>query len=130
MSVKIRLTRTGKTHQVSYRIVAQDTHSKRDGRFLDILGFYNPHNKPVLRLNQDKLNGWMKNGALPTPAVSQLITAGKLIQKPKKKVAKEEQKTEAAQQATEKPAEEPKKEKAPEAKSEGAKTDQTLNPSG
>ena len=74
MSVKIRLSRTGKTHQVSYRIVAQDTRAKRDGRFLEILGFYSPHNKPSLRVNQNKLDDWIKNGALPTPAVAKLLT--------------------------------------------------------
>ena len=109
MSVKIRLSRVGKAHQISYRVVAQDTHSKRDGRFLDILGFYNPYNKPLLSIDQDKFNGWVKNGALPTPAVSQLITEGKLVKKPKKKAdVKEEPKAEEAQQATEKPTEEPK----------------------
>lgn len=74
MSVKIRLTRTGKTHQVSYRIVAQDTKAKRDGRFLEILGYFNPHSKPTLRIDQDKLNSWAKKGALSTPAVAKLIS--------------------------------------------------------
>ncbi len=75
MSVKIRLTRTGKTHQASYRIVAQDTHSKRDGSFLEILGFFNPGKTGAesYRLDKDRLDFWTKRGAKPTPAVSKLI---------------------------------------------------------
>ena len=74
MSVKIRLSKTGKRHQISYRLVVQDTHAKRDGKFLEILGFYNPYNKPTIRIDQEKLNGWVKKGALPTPAVAKLLT--------------------------------------------------------
>jgi len=73
MSVKIRLTKVGKKHQVSYRVVAQDTRSKRDGKFLDVLGFYNPHNKPQLELDSNKINSWIQKGAKPTPAVENLI---------------------------------------------------------
>ncbi len=73
MSVKIRLSKTGKTHQISYRIVVQDTRAKRDGRFLEILGFYNPYNKPNLRVDETKLGEWIKKGALPTEAVAKLL---------------------------------------------------------
>jgi small subunit ribosomal protein S16 len=83
MSVKIRLTKTGKAHQISYRIVAQDTRSKRDGKFLEILGYYNPYNKPQLKIDNEKLNSWVQKGAKPTEAVSKLIE--KSSQKPKTK---------------------------------------------
>jgi small subunit ribosomal protein S16 len=75
MSVKIRLSKTGKKHQISYRIVAQDTKTKRDGRFLEIIGFYNPFNQPSekLRFDKEKYNKWLTKGARPTQAVEKLI---------------------------------------------------------
>lgn len=75
MSVKIRLSRTGKTHQASYRIVAQDTRTKRDGTFLEILGFYNPGKKgeSAFRLNREKINSWIQKGAKPTESVAKLL---------------------------------------------------------
>ncbi|MDP2632170.1 MAG: 30S ribosomal protein S16 [Candidatus Curtissbacteria bacterium] len=113
MSVKIRLSRTGKSHQVSYRIVAQDTRGKRDGKFLEILGFYNPYNKPALEINREKLASWTKNGAKPTLAVASLLKSGGLTKKvSKRKLARDkakEEKTDAAIQPEEpKVAEEPK----------------------
>lgn len=76
MSVKIRLSRTGKTHHASYRIVAQDTKTKRDGHFLEILGFYNPGEKgeKSFQLNKDKVQNWIKKGAKPTEAVTKLLS--------------------------------------------------------
>ena len=59
MSVRIRLAKTGKKHQISYRIVACDSRAKRDGKFLEILGFYNPHkgaNENFMML-QEELSG-------------------------------------------------------------------------
>ena len=75
MSVKIRLTRTGKIHQASYRIVAQDTRTKRDGAFLEILGFYNPGKKgeDSFQVNKEKVNSWIQKGAKPTEAVAKLL---------------------------------------------------------
>lgn len=75
MSVKIRLTKTGKVHQVSYRITAQETRSKRDGKFLEILGFYNPraNDAQKLKIKKDRVAYWISKGALPTPAVEKLI---------------------------------------------------------
>ena len=76
MSVKIRLAKTGKTHQVSYRIVAQDTQAKRDGKFLEILGSYNPHFQKGknLKLKIDRVKYWISKGAKPTEAVSRLLS--------------------------------------------------------
>ena len=77
MSVRIRLAKTGKTHQISYRIVAQDTRAKRDGRFLEILGYFQPYIKgPTnLKLDHDKLDSWLTKGAKPTEGVAKLINA-------------------------------------------------------
>ena len=75
MSVRIRLAKTGKTHQVSYRIVAQDARAKRDGRFLEILGYFQPYIKSSanLKINEEKVNFWLAKGAKPTQAVSKLL---------------------------------------------------------
>jgi len=76
--VRIRLRRIGLKGQPSYRIVAADKESPRDGRFLEILGFYNPRTEPTtLTVKEDRVFHWMKNGARPTESVAQLFkTAG------------------------------------------------------
>jgi small subunit ribosomal protein S16 len=78
--VRIRLRRIGLKGQPSYRIVAADKESPRDGRFLEILGFYNPRTEPAtLTVKEDRVFHWMKNGALPTESVEQIFkTAGTL----------------------------------------------------
>ena len=73
MSVKIRLSQVGKKHQIAFRIVATDTRTKRDGKFLEILGYYNPYNKPTIRFNQEKINSWVTKGATLSPAVAKLL---------------------------------------------------------
>lgn len=74
MSIKIRLSRIGRKNLPSYRIVVTTTKSKRDGDSLDILGFYNPSNNPVLfEYDKEKLNEWVKKGAQLTDAVQNLI---------------------------------------------------------
>jgi len=76
MSVRIRLAKTGKTHQISYRIVAQDAQAKRDGRFLEILGFWLPYlkNAKSLNIKKERINHWISKGAKPTQAVSKLLS--------------------------------------------------------
>ncbi len=78
--VRIRFRRTGMKGQPSYRIVAADKESPRDGRFLEILGFYNPRTEPTtLTVKEDRVFHWMKNGAKPTESVEQVFnTAGVL----------------------------------------------------
>jgi len=78
MAVRIRLTKVGKKHQISFRIVAQDAKSKRDGKFLEILGFYNPHAKPNLKIKNDRMNFWISKGAKPTEAIAKLLDGKKL----------------------------------------------------
>ena len=74
--VRIRLRRIGLKGQPSYRIVAADKESPRDGRFLEILGFYNPRTEPTtLTVKEDRVFHWMKNGALPTESVGQVFKA-------------------------------------------------------
>lgn len=78
--VRIRLRRVGLKNQPSYRIVIQDKESPRDGRFLEIVGFYNPRTQPgTITIQEDRIYDWMSRGALPTDSVAQLFkTAGTL----------------------------------------------------
>ncbi|GAB4452888.1 MAG: 30S ribosomal protein S16 [Anaerolineales bacterium] len=74
--VRLRLRRIGLKGQPTYRVVAADSESPRDGRFLEILGFYNPRTQPAtIRLKEDRVFHWMKNGALPTESVAQVFKA-------------------------------------------------------
>jgi len=74
--VRLRLRRIGLKGQPTYRIVAADSESPRDGRFLEILGFYNPRTQPAtISLKEDRVFHWMKNGALPTESVGQVFKA-------------------------------------------------------
>ena len=75
MSVRIRLTRVGASKQPSYRVVATDRHSPRDGRSLEILGHYNPRTEPMtLVLDLAKVDAWIAKGAQPSDVVGKLIT--------------------------------------------------------
>jgi small subunit ribosomal protein S16 len=78
--VRIRFRRIGLKGQPSYRIVAADKEAARDGRFLEILGFYNPRTNPsTITIKEDRVYHWIKNGALPTESVAQVFkTAGTL----------------------------------------------------
>ena len=72
--VKIRLMRMGSKKRPFYRIVAADVRAPRDGKFLEILGYYNPRTKPhELKVDTDKVKKWIGNGAQPTNRVSKLI---------------------------------------------------------
>ena len=72
--IKIRFSRTGAKNQISYRIVACEARSKRDGKTLAILGFYDPKTKPAtIKINQELFEAWLKKGAQITPAVKALI---------------------------------------------------------
>ena len=104
MSVKIRLALRGKKHQLSYRVVAQDTRSKRDGNFLEFLGFLNPNEKEKKQhfLDHDRVKFWIKRGATFTPTAKYVFEKGQLPPKPKnkKKEAKKAQDATAALAAT------------------------------
>lgn len=74
MAVKLRLTRIGKKKQPQYRIVAADARSPRDGRFIEILGHYDPRQNPSgLRVDNDKAVKWLSQGAQPTERVAKLL---------------------------------------------------------
>jgi small subunit ribosomal protein S16 len=74
MAVKIRLTRMGAKGKPFYRIVAADTSAPRDGKFLEILGNYDPRkDPPEIMVKEDLLKSWLAKGAKPTLTVSQLL---------------------------------------------------------
>ncbi|HUI89088.1 MAG TPA: 30S ribosomal protein S16 [Anaerolineales bacterium] len=78
--VRIRFRRIGLKGQPSYRVVAADKEAPRDGRFLEILGFYNPRTEPsTLSLKEDRVYDWMKNGALPTESVGQVFKSAGVL---------------------------------------------------
>jgi small subunit ribosomal protein S16 len=81
MAVRIRLTRLGKKKKPFYRIIVADSESKRDGKFLDVVGTYDPLQNPAaITVNNEKLQEWIGKGALPTTTVKSLlgkVAAGK-----------------------------------------------------
>ena len=74
MAVRLRLMRTGKKKQPSYRVVAADSRSPRDGRFIEIVGTYNPRTDPSeIKIDNAKAVGWLRNGAQPSERVQKLL---------------------------------------------------------
>jgi len=72
--VRIRLRRVGLRNQPSYRIIAADKESPRDGKFLEILGSYNPRTEPfTIQVDESRVFHWMSNGAQPTESVAKLF---------------------------------------------------------
>ncbi|MBP3619406.1 MAG: 30S ribosomal protein S16 [Clostridia bacterium] len=78
MAVKIRLTRMGDKKAPFYRVVVADSRSPRDGKYIDLLGTYNPLTNPAeIKIDNEKAKTWLKNGALPTEtAKSVLVKSG------------------------------------------------------
>ncbi|MPY94626.1 MAG: 30S ribosomal protein S16 [Acidimicrobiia bacterium] len=74
MAVKLRLMRMGKKKQPTYRIVAADSRSPRDGRFIEIVGNYDPRREPsAITIDNDKALRWLRQGAQPTETVEKLL---------------------------------------------------------
>ncbi len=74
MSVSIRLTRKGTKKRPFYRIVAADTQFPRDGRFLEVLGTYNPMTEPAsVELKQERIDYWLGAGARPSTTVKSIL---------------------------------------------------------
>jgi small subunit ribosomal protein S16 len=73
--LRIRLRRVGLKKQPSYRIVIAENEWPRDGRFLEIVGRYNPRTNPeTVEVNEERMYHWLKNGARPTESVAKLLT--------------------------------------------------------
>ena len=76
MSLKIRLTRAGAKKRPYYRIVIADSRSPRDGRFIEVLGHYNPQTDPsTIELDEARVRDWLSRGAQPTNTVKNLLKA-------------------------------------------------------
>jgi len=79
--VRIRLTRMGAKKKPFYRIVVADSRSPRDGRSIENLGYYNPMTEPAtLKVDLEKADQWIKNGAQPSETVANLIARARAAQ--------------------------------------------------
>ncbi|NJN19832.1 MAG: 30S ribosomal protein S16 [Oscillochloris sp.] len=94
--VRIRLRRTGKTKQPSYRLVIADSRSPRDGKFIEIIGHYNPIRQPkVLEVKTDRARYWLGVGAQPSETVAKLLKRVNVLDENGKLTAAETETTEA-----------------------------------
>jgi small subunit ribosomal protein S16 len=72
----MRLARVGSKKNPIYRVVVADSRSPRDGRFIEIVGRYNPQTDPsTIELDEDKVRGWLEKGAQPSESVRRLLNA-------------------------------------------------------
>lgn len=81
----IKLRPVGKKKQISYRVVVSEKKSKLKGKFIDDLGFYNPHSK-MSELKEDKIKYWLSQGVKPTDTVYNLLVSKGIIEGEKKKI--------------------------------------------
>ncbi len=80
MAVKIRLTRMGKKKNPFYRVVVADERARRDGAPIDEIGYYNPMTNPAdIKIDAEKANKWLANGAQPTETVRSLLKKTEII---------------------------------------------------
>ena len=78
MAVKMRLRRMGAKKAPTYRVIVADSRSPRDGRFIEEIGFFNPRSDE-LKIDADKAQTWIKNGAQPTDTVRALLKKSNII---------------------------------------------------
>ena len=82
MAVKLRVRRMGAKKRPFYRIVAADTRSPRDGKFIEEIGYYNPIETPaVVKIDEEKALSWLHNGAIPTDTVRDLLSREGIMKK-------------------------------------------------
>ncbi len=82
MAVKIRLTRMGDKKSPFYRVVVADSKSPRDGKFIDIIGTYNPLKDPAeIKIDSEKASKWLKDGAQPTQTAKNILVKSGVIEK-------------------------------------------------
>ncbi len=81
MAVRLRMRRMGSHKRPFYRVVAADTRYQRDGRFLEILGYYDPKQSPyIFKVDRDKVLAWLQKGALMSPTVESLLRKEGIVQ--------------------------------------------------
>lgn len=101
MSVTIRLSRTGRKNQPTFKLVVSNTRDKRNGKYVDILGYYNPFDpKQKFSYDKEKMEKWKKQGAFITTAVSKLIDGKYEYEKYDPKKIKEEKEKKAQEEKT------------------------------
>lgn len=77
MAVHIRLRRAGSTKRPAYRVVVADSRAPRDGRFIEIIGHYDPRTKPAtVKIAKERAEAWIKQGAQPSNTVKKLLKIG------------------------------------------------------
>ncbi len=82
MAVKIRLSRFGTHKKPFYRLVVANGSSPRDGRFIEIVGTYDPRKNPAeIKVKEDRVLEWMKKGAQPTEAARKILRRGQVLSK-------------------------------------------------
>ena len=82
MAVKIRLKRMGAKKAPFYRVVVADSRSPRDGRFIDLVGTYNPLTTPAeIKINEEAAIKWLNKGAIPTDTVKNLFSKAGIMEK-------------------------------------------------
>ena len=82
MAVKIRLTRMGDKKSPFYRVIVADSRAPRDGKFIDVIGTYNPLTDPAtINIDTEKASNWLKNGATPTETAKQILVKSGVINK-------------------------------------------------
>ncbi len=79
MALRIRLARFGRRHHPIYRIVVMDSKSPREGKYIDILGTYDPINKKFLDIKPEKVKDWISKGAEATDRVQSLLKLSKIL---------------------------------------------------
>lgn len=85
MALKIRLTRLGDKKAPFYRVVVADSRSPRDGKFVEVIGTYNPLTDPAeIKIDNEKAKNWIKNGAQPTDTARALLVKSGAIEAKKK----------------------------------------------
>jgi small subunit ribosomal protein S16 len=79
--VKIRLTRTGRHFDASYRIVVADSRYARDGRIIEQVGFYDPKATETVRIDEEKVLAWLNKGAQPSDTVKSILSKAGILAK-------------------------------------------------
>jgi len=82
VATKIRLMRMGRKKRPFYRVVVADSKARRDGRFIEILGYYNPLVEPAeVKVDEEKALKWLSDGAIPTDTVKNILSRAGIIKK-------------------------------------------------
>lgn len=103
MTVKIRLTRTGRKKLPFYRVVVADGRMPRDGRIIETIGFYDPKTEPsVVEIDKEKAGYWLSQGATPSNTVNKLLAIAGVVEAEKKSQKQKSKKVKEVKETKEK----------------------------